>query len=215
MPDTILLELSFLLFLICSQTAVAFSSGCLESNNGRERSGKRNIVGRNRYERMNNRYRSTVLHMLERMLQQCLLVPCLYLFEWDHFQSLQKESTSGTTLGVCTALVAEETIAVMESPTGSCPVSAACVQFAFCFGHFAALMSDLLPNASLDVPPTKSRYVSIPPINILILAIILNMYCLIQSNGFEQLTKKAERLVDGSDSNFNYYAELFTALHPS
>lgn len=64
---------------------------------------------------------------------------------------------------------------------------------------FCCSLSDVLPNASLEVPPKKYRYVSIPPLVILILAIILNMYCLVQSNGFEQPTKKAERLVSGSD----------------
>lgn len=46
-PDKILLELSFLLFLLCRQSAIVFCSGWLGANNGREKSGKRNTVGRN------------------------------------------------------------------------------------------------------------------------------------------------------------------------
>lgn len=82
--------------------------------------------------------------VLKKPLQQCHLVPCSYLFGWDHFKSLEKESTSTTSLGLCVVLItAEKGIAVMETAIGVCPVSAVYVQSVFCFGHFAALMSNI------------------------------------------------------------------------
>ena len=101
-PDTVLLELSFLLFLLCIRSAIAFCSGWLEGHNGREKSGKRDTVGRN----WGIKGRITgicpqFLDMLKSLLQQCHLVPCLHLFGRDHFKSLEKESTSGTSLGLC------------------------------------------------------------------------------------------------------------------
>lgn len=101
----------------------------------------------------------------------------------------------------------------METATGSCPLSAVYVQSIFSFGHFAALMSDMLSNTYPEIPPTKYRYVIISPFNILILVIILNMYCFIWLTGFEQFTKKAERLVNGSDSNLTIWHNFSQLLY--
>lgn len=151
----ILLELSFLLFLLCSWSAIAFCSGWLEGNAGKEKSGRRNTVGRNwGIKGRITGIRPQFLDMLKRLPQQCHLVPCLYLFGWDHFKSLEKECTSGTSLGLCIAVItAEKAIPVMETAIGNCPVSAVYVQSVYCFGHFTALTSHMLSNTSPEMPP--------------------------------------------------------------